>query len=155
MKMIPSMTQKQMTTNNSRHGERGQVLVWTIVMLPLLLALVGLVFDGGLLWVQYRRARWAADGAAVAAASLIDAEQFARTGQVELMDDANLAARWYARQNDPNLNVTSTYITDNVIYTNGTTTVEPVFLSIFGVDALRLRVRGRERPAWGIEQAGQ
>ena len=52
--------------------QRGQVLVWIVFMLPVLLALIGLVFDGGMMWNQFRRARWVADGAAVAAASEID-----------------------------------------------------------------------------------
>src|SRR3972149_4045398 len=58
MKVKPKLHPSALRPHPSH--ESGQVLVWTIVMLPLLLALVGLVFDGGMLFVQHRRARWAA-----------------------------------------------------------------------------------------------
>jgi Flp pilus assembly protein TadG len=38
-------------SNRQSDREKGQVLVWTVLLLPLLLALVGLVLDGGLLFV--------------------------------------------------------------------------------------------------------
>jgi hypothetical protein len=138
------------------NDERGQVLAWTVILLPLLLALVGLVFDGGLLWVQFRQARWAADGAAVAAASEIDVAAFAREGQVVLHPEAPAVAGWYAQQNDPHLHITRVYVDDdNVVRVRGWVNVEPVFLSLFGVDGMKLNVRGQERPAWGISQEGQ
>jgi hypothetical protein len=135
--------------------ESGQVLVWVAILLPLLLVLVGLVFDGGLMWVRYRRARWAIDGAAVAAASVIDVPLYAETGQVKLHDDALLVADWYARRNDPSLHVDEVYVQDNAVYVKGHSYAETVFLSMFGVEGLRLPVRGRERPAWGISEEGQ
>lgn len=136
-------------------NESGQVLLWVVILLPLLLALTGLVFDGGLLWAQYRRARWAADGAAVAAASEIAAGQFQTGGQVVLSSNAVAAAQWYAQQNDPHLNITSVYVQGNVIYVQGWVEAPTVFLSMFGVPAVRLNVRGYERPAWGVFREGR
>ena len=136
-------------------SERGQVLVWVVILLPLLIALTGLVFDGGLLWAQYRRARWAADGAAVAAASDIDLALYRDQGQVRLTEQALYTAMYYARENDPDLHVNTVYVLDNVIYVQGQVYVEPIFLGLFGVDGLTLDVRGRERPAWGIAQEGE
>lgn len=137
-------------------GEQGQVLVWTVVLLPLLLALLGLVFDGGLLWAQFRRARWAADGAAVAAASEMDPAVFREEGRVELEDEALDAAIYYARQNDPGLQIEEVYVIDRVVYVDGWVETQPVFLGLFGVERLRLTVHGRERPEWGaIEGEGQ
>src|SRR3989304_3137919 len=78
MKVKPKLHPSALRPHPSH--ESGQVLVWTIVMLPLLLALVGLVFDGGMLFVQHRRARWAADGAAVVAASEIGRRTVRRHG---------------------------------------------------------------------------
>lgn len=137
---------------------RGQALVWTAVLLPVLLALVGLVFDGGLLWAQYRRARWAADGAAVAAASEIDPTLYAESGQVRLDPAKALGtAVWYAQSNNPNLHIGSIHLhpADNMIRVQGWVEVKPVFLSLFGIGSLRLNVTGQERSAWGIEQRGQ
>ena len=145
-------------TNARTRNERGQVLAWTAILLPVLLVLVGLVFDGGLLWVQYRRARWAADGAAVAAASEINPALYAQSGQVKL-DPAKApgTAAYYGQSNDPNLHLGRVYLhpTDNTVQVQGWVEVQPVFLGLFGVGPLRLNVTGRERPAWGIGRPGQ
>ena len=143
------------TNQQSKQSERGQVLVWMVVLLPLLLALVGLVFDGGLMWAQFRRARWAADGAAVAAASDIDRELYRDQGMVRLTEQALYTAIYYARENDPNLSINSLYVLDNVIYVRGQVHVETVFLGLFGVDGFTLSVRGQERPVWGISREGE
>lgn len=137
-------------------AEAGQVAVWLVILLPVLLALVGLVFDGGMLYAQYRRGRWAADGAAVAAANSIDPALYANTGQVKL--DSGLAygaARKYALANDPALNLHSVAIAGNTVQVRGTLTIRPSFLSLFGVGPVTLNISGEERPAWGITQAGQ
>ncbi len=136
-------------------SESGQVLAWVAIMLPLILALTGLVFDGGLLWAQYRRARWAADGAAVAAASEIDPDLFLQTGKVRLGPNAVPAAMWYARQNDPDLHITAVYVQANTVYVRGWVEARPVFLSLFGVGGVHLDVRGYARPAWGVTGEGQ
>ncbi len=136
--------------------ESGQVAVWLVVMLPVLLALVGLVFDGGMMYAQYRRGRWAADGAAVAAANAIDPARYANSGQVKL--DSGLAystARKYAQSNDPALNLSGVSIMGNAVQVRGTLTIRPSFLSLFGVGPLTLNISGRERPAWGITRPGQ
>jgi Putative Flp pilus-assembly TadE/G-like len=137
-------------------GEQGQVLVWTVILLPLLLALVGLVFDGGLLWVQFRRARWAADGAAVAAASEINPALYANKGQVKLdIGPSAGTAVHYAQVNDPDLHLTALYFQANSVRVKGWVEVRPVFLSLFGVGPLRLDITGQERPAWGVASPGQ
>ena len=58
--LMTNLKSKNRNLKSTIHDQSGQVLAWTVILLPLLLALVGLVFDGGLLWVQFRRARWAA-----------------------------------------------------------------------------------------------
>ena len=57
-------TQTSVGASRVMQEEQGQAAVWLVILLPVLLALVGLVFDGGMLYAQYRRGRWAADGAA-------------------------------------------------------------------------------------------
>ena len=136
--------------------ESGQAAVWLIVLLPVLLGLVGLVFDGGMMYAQYRRARWAADGAAVAAANAIDPVLYTHTGQVKL--DAGLAygtARRYALENDPALNLGSVSLDNNTVRVRGTLQIQPSFLSLFGVGLMTLTISGQERPAWGIARQGQ
>ncbi len=137
-------------------AEAGQVAVWLIVLLPVLLGLVGLVFDGGMMYAQYRRGRWAADGAAVAAANAIDPVLYANTGRVKL--DSGLAystARRYALSNDPALNLSSVALDNNTVRVRGTLRIQPSFLSLFGVGPVTLNISGQERPAWGIARQGQ
>src|SRR5512143_3536145 len=128
--------------------ERGQVLAWTALLLPVLLVLVGLVFDGGLMWAQYRRARWAADGAAVAAASEINPVLYAQSGQVKL-DPAKAIGTvvYYGQGNNPNLHLGAIYLQNNTVRVQGWVEFKPVFLGLFGVGSLRLNVTGSERPA--------
>lgn len=131
-------------------AQQGQVLIWVAILLPVFLVLTGLVFDGGLLWYQYLRARWAASAAAVAAASEIDAAVFAESGQVVLGGDAVAVAAQYATRNAPELHLTRVYVVDyTYVGVDGWVWAEPVFLSIFGVDGFQIAVQAMERPAWG------
>ncbi|HOS75929.1 MAG TPA: TadE/TadG family type IV pilus assembly protein [Verrucomicrobiota bacterium] len=134
---------------------RGQVLVWTVVLLPVFLVLTGLVFDGGVLWQQYTRARWAASAAAVAAASEIDPNVFANSGRMVLRPGALNVAANYAARNDPDLHITSVYIIEGKVGVQGWTEAKTVFLSLFGIQGYRLNVRAVERPAWGVSAEGQ
>ena len=138
-----------------RERERGQVLVWTLVLLPLLLVVVGLVLDGGLMFVQFRRARWAADGAAVAAASSIDPTLYARTGRVKLDNVAIAAAMHYAQINDADLHLTAVYVQGNTIRVQGMVALHPTFLSLFGLATVPVHVTAAETPNWGIATPGQ
>jgi Flp pilus assembly protein TadG len=143
-----------------RKREGGQALLWVAILLPLFLVLVGLVFDGGLLWQQYMRARWAISAAGVAAASEIEPDVLARTGQLVLKQpDALHTAARYARRNDPELRVTSVTIVTRqgrqYIRTRGWTQAETVFLQIFGVSGFQINVEATERPAWGIDSENQ
>jgi Flp pilus assembly protein TadG len=52
--------------------QRGQMLVWTAVMLPLFLSVVGLSIDGGIVFAARRELQNAADAAARAGAMQID-----------------------------------------------------------------------------------
>jgi Flp pilus assembly protein TadG len=149
-------TQTSVGPSRAMQDEQGQAAVWLVILLPVLLALVGLVFDGGMLYAQYRRGRWAADGAAVAAANAIDPMHYAESGQVKL--DAGLVygtARKYAQDNDPALNLNGVSIVGNAVQVRGTLTIRPSFLSLFGVGPVTLHISGQERPAWGISQQGQ
>jgi Flp pilus assembly protein TadG len=49
-------------------SEKGQVLVFTTLLLPVLIVFIGLAIDGGNLWELKRRMQTAADGAALAGA---------------------------------------------------------------------------------------
>lgn len=149
------MNERKESHPERKQGEHGQVLAWVVVLLPLLLVLLGLVFDGGLLWTRFRRARWAADGAAVAAASEMDPLVFQREGRVELTEEAISTATYYADRNYPGLHVVNVYVQDDVVYVRARARAETVFLRLVGVDGLDIHVLGRERPAWGASREEQ
>lgn len=66
------MRSQQSTTivigSSRRRRRAGSVLVWCAILLPVLIAMVGLVIDGGLMLAAYREGQNAADAAALAAA---------------------------------------------------------------------------------------
>ena len=61
-------------------AQRGQVIVWTAVMLPLFLSVIGLALDGGLVFAARREAQNAADAAARAGAMQIDERAYRESG---------------------------------------------------------------------------
>jgi Flp pilus assembly protein TadG len=61
--------QREFRVRRPRRARRsGAVLVWCALLLPVLVAMVGLTVDGGLMLAAYREAQNAADAAAIAAA---------------------------------------------------------------------------------------
>ncbi len=76
------------------HGGRaGQALAWVAVLLPFLLALLGLAIDGATVFAARRGCQAVADGAARAGAMELDVAAYRRTdGGAALLDPA-LAGR--------------------------------------------------------------
>lgn len=64
--------------------ERGQAVVWVVVMLPLFLSVIGLAADGALVFSARRELQDIADAAARAGATAVDEEHYRRTGEVQL-----------------------------------------------------------------------
>lgn len=128
--------------------EQGQVLVWVLVLLPLLLLLAALLIEGGLMYRTYRLAQMAADAAAHAAAQELDAALYLRTGRVALTADAATVAQNIAATN------TRGQVTCGVpqVWANRVELIcqadlPPVVL--IGGPTVHISVRGRARPAWG------
>lgn len=81
----------------SRPGRRGaregQALLWTAVLLPFFLALIGLAIDGATVFAARRGCQAVADGAARAGAMELDVATYRRSeGDAALLDPA-LAGR--------------------------------------------------------------
>ena len=68
--MSPEQQAPAGTVDLLRSAHRGQAIVWTAVMLPLFLAIVGLAADGGLVFSARRELQNIADSAARAGAGL-------------------------------------------------------------------------------------
>jgi Flp pilus assembly protein TadG len=150
-----------MTTHPPRHpravgAEGGQILVLTVVVALGLLAVLGLVADGGLLVARHRELQNLADAAARAGAGQLDVAAFrASDGQIVQLDptQANAAARRQLR---------AAGFTGQVRVAASTTQVtvqvdEPIHPPILaGVlpGPVRLTVRAVARPQLGSPQQG-
>lgn len=80
----------------------GQAIVWTAVMLPLFLAVIGLAADGGIVFSARRELQNVADSAARAGAQQIDLrvyrESRGRTVVLDLQSAGQVAAEYAASQ---------------------------------------------------------
>ena len=141
----------------SQGDEQGQYLVQTIILLPMMMILVGLVLDGGWMYWQYRRAEITVNTAAQAASHAIDVEYFRETNQVRL--DSSEA--WSTASGFVNINqrgqmqVTGIYIGNNQVVVNANANVQTIFFRLAGISSLSMRVEGRAYPAFGINVEGQ
>jgi Flp pilus assembly protein TadG len=137
--------------------EAGQYLVQTVILLPMMMILVGLVLDGGWMYWQYRRAEIAVNAAAQAASHAIDVEYFRETNQVRL----DTGEAWSAASGFVNINqrgqmqVTGIYVGNNQVIVNANAEVQTIFFRLAGISSLSMRVEGRAYPAFGINTEGQ
>jgi hypothetical protein len=83
-------------------GEDGQILVLTLVVALALLAILGLVADGGLLFARHRELQAVADAAARAGAAQLDEATYrasdGRTAQLDPTQASAAARRHPARR---------------------------------------------------------
>lgn len=135
-------------------SERGQVLVWLLILLPLLLLLAGILIEGGLMYRAYRLAQLAADSAAHAAAQELDTALYLRTGRVALTPQAAQVAQSSAAANARGAITCGTpQVWANRVELTCQATLRPVVLA--HGPTVRVTVRGRARPAWGALQEGE
>lgn len=121
-------------------SERGSALALTVALLPMLLALLGLVVDAGLYGLQYVQASGAADAGALAAASAVDKAWYGATGQVRIDPlRAQQLAEAFARANSP---VPVTVVTTvgatqpNQVQVTVESRYSPLFLKIFSINTV-------------------
>ncbi len=138
-------------------ANRGQIASMFALLLPVLLGLVGLVIDGGVAMVQYRRAQVALDSAALAAATQLDRERFTADDTVQLSSAAAVGeAIRYAQENDQGqLFVTGINVAGARVVVHGTVTSPTIFMRIFGINQVRLNLSSRAELKYGITEEGQ
>ncbi len=136
---------------------RGQYLIQTVILLPMMMILVGLVLDGGWMYWQYRRAEIAVNAAAQAASHAIDVEYFRQTNQVRLdQSEAWSAASGFVNINERGqMQVTGIFIGNNQVIVDANAQVQTIFFRLAGISSLLMRVEGRAYPAFGINTEGQ
>lgn len=115
-------------------GQRGQVVLWVGLLLPFFLGIVGLVGDGGELFVQHRLLQQEADGAARRGAEQLDLPAY-RAGEPAALDPAaaERAAQDYLAVENPG--VTGTVAADRrQVTVHLREDVPLVFLRVIGID---------------------
>jgi hypothetical protein len=139
------------------HDERGQsITVMLILLIPLLVLVIGLVYDLGNVAAAQTIAQDAADLAAQDAAKQIDAEHFAATQEVILSPDALwYASFWVDYMTGGAMDVTNLYTTpDGQVVLEGQVTVRTRLLGMIGLPAIRRRVVAVARPRFGAQKEG-
>jgi uncharacterized membrane protein len=134
--------------------QRGQNGVFFAAALPAIIAVVGLLVDGGrALWAR-RQAQVAADAAALAAAVEPDWARLLNANEVALPGDARSYGQSYGERNFPAASTSCT--TDDLTAVCTTTiTVPTTFLALFAVPALEIRAESTAELTYGIEEEGQ
>ena len=150
-----------MTTHPPRRArpvgsEGGQILVLSVVVALGLLAVLGLVADGGLLVARHRELQNLADAAARASAGQLDVATFrASGGQIARLDppQARAAARRQLRAAGFTSQVRVAASTTQVTVRVDEPLRTPIFASILP-GSVRLTVRAVARPQLGSPQQG-
>lgn len=138
-------------------SDGGQIAVLFAFLVPLLLGMIGLVVDGGLAMVQYRRAQVTLDSAALAAATLLDEEAFVDDNIVQLMpSDAYIIALRYVHENGQgHVFLTGFSVSGTQVDVHGTVASPTIFMRIFGINQVRLNLSARAELKYGITEEGQ
>jgi Flp pilus assembly protein TadG len=143
------------TPPDRRASEDGQILVLTVVVALALLAILGLVADGGLILARHRELQGIADAAARAGAAQLDEAGYrASNGRTATLNpaQAQAAAGRYLRTvrfgGQANLAATSSQVTIEL-----SEAVRPIIFRSVGIGPIRLAVQAVARPRTGIAQA--
>lgn len=140
-----------------RTRERGQSAVLLAAALPGILAMIGLMIDGGQMLIEYKHAQVAMDSAAFAAAQRIDRGQFFRDQIVVLNpQEATATGGLYGTLNSRgSVKVTAIEVYGNVVVARGSAQIDTIFLKMFGAGPVRLEVSSQATPFYGISRVGQ
>ncbi len=140
-------------------GEQGQAMIWFLLSLPLVMMLIVLVMDGGQMYLEYIRARNAANLAAQAGAQSVNTDWFKSTNEVILNIDGSLwAMHQYMTLNNVGRQgqVSTTYYGHTAWAQVCTETQVPTFFfRLFGVETLGVGACSRAYPAHGIRWEGE
>lgn len=140
-----------------RDGQRGQALVWVVVMLPLFLTVIGLAIDGGMLFSARRELQNVADAAALAGAQQVDLATYrASAGKTIVLDPAaarQVAAEYIALQGVP---VSGTVeATPQQVTVTVQRSVPTGFLRLVGIGSVPVRAGAASAPRYGIAQGNR
>lgn len=143
--------------NRFRRDERGSFLIQTVILLPVMLLLIGLVLDGGWMYWQYRRTEVMANAAAQAASHAIDLNYFRATNQVKLDrgEAAAVASDFIQLNRRGQITFTGVRVGNDQITVNATARIPTIFFRFAGISSFTMQVQGTAYPAFGINREGQ
>jgi hypothetical protein len=139
------------------YDERGQSIVLTLLLLiPILVLVIGLVYDLGNVAAAQTVAQDAADLAAQDAAKQIDVQHFLETQEVILAPDAVWVAAWWVDDMTAGRRqLLQLYTTaQGQIVLQGEVAVETRFLGVVGISVVRRQVVAIARPRFGAQNEG-
>ena len=137
--------------------ERGQsIVVMLLLLIPILVLVIGLVYDLGNVAAAQTIAQDAADLAVQDAAKQIDLAHFVDTQEVILAPDAVRVASWWVDyMTDGRMQLLDLYTTaEGQIVLTGQVVVKARFLGMVGIPVIRRRVVAIARPRYGAQKEG-
>lgn len=121
--------------------EEGSVMIWVIIILPVILAVVGLLVDGGMILYYQTQLDMATEAASVSTISAYDREAWNAENKVRINnDEARVSAEKYLTENFKEARVEKIdYVSDSTVTLETTYTVKMVFTKIFGVTEVEIK----------------
>ena len=138
-----------------RASHPGQAIVWTAVMLPLFLAVVGLAADGGIVFSARRELQNVADSAARAGAQQIDLRVYRESrGRTVVLDEqsARQAAADYAAGHGPSRDVLID-VEARRVQVQVSSDVPTSFLRLVGIGTVQVSAVTNAEVRHGIERS--
>lgn len=139
------------TLRRLHEDERGQALVLVAIYLLGLIAVAGLVADGGLVLAQRRDLQNAADAAAAAGAMQLDEDHYRSTAgaEVALDEDAayQAAAQHLAAEGDA---VYSVGVDDARVEVTVSRSANTAFLRLLGIESVTITAEASAEPRHGV-----
>ena len=134
--------------------KKGQYLFQLALLTPLLLALMGLVADGGVAYAHYCHAQNAVDIAAQAAAQSVDTAHFIQTNYVRLSSSEAMATGWWyswANGHSSGVQVTGVeVISPYTVRVYAQTELPTIFMRALGFSNQVITVVGEAHCTYGI-----
>ena len=123
-----------------RRWDRGALGAMVAILAPAMIGLIGLVYDGGLALEGRQRVFDVAEQAARAGANACDPEAFYNGSRTCVLDPAAARTAVMAYSGDSDVTITSvTILNDQTVRVEATTTVNTIFLGMFGVNSFNLQ----------------
>jgi hypothetical protein len=127
-----------------------------LLLIPILVLIIGLVYDLGNVAAAQTVAQDAADLAVQDAAKQIDLAHFMDTQEIILAPDAaSLASWWVDHMTDGRMQVLDLHTTaEGQMILTGQVAVKTRFLGMVGIPSIRRRVVAIARPRYGAQKEG-